>query len=289
MPSFIARCTPSLGRVSIWWARAAENLMWPMGVGKLLLYVQDNVGGGVAEARNALVETALTYDREANPVSHLLWLDDDVLAFPGALLELMNLNKDVASGVYFLKAEGPASQPLVWMEADPAAGVHEGVMVPFVPDLTNLPVKYTGMGLTLVRLSVYKRMAAELDLGVDSQGRVKFYHTSTPEDVREDGSGGIEVGFTEDVYFYRQAARLGIKPHVSTTKHAFGFHTSTLFCCKDCGFRSVEESLAARHRLSFPGHKLREELAGYPEKQFRQWAAGEPVTWNVGGERVTWD
>lgn len=287
MPSFVARCTPSLGRVSIWWARAAENLMHPMGVGKLCLYVQDEAGGGIAEARNALVETALTYDREANPVSHLLWLDDDVLAFPGALLELLNVNQDVASGVYFLKADGPASQPLVWLDADPAAGVHEGVMVPFAPDRV-LPAKYTGMGLTLVRLSVYKRMAAELDLGTDRHGRTKFYHTATPDDVREDGLGGIEVGFTEDVYFYRQAARVGVRPWVSTTKHAFGFHTSTLFCCKDCGFRSVEEALAARHLLSCPGHRLREELAGWPEKQFRQWAAGEKIVWGVGGEKVVW-
>ena len=86
--TFIAKCTPSLGRVSIWWARMTEHLIWPNGLGKAIFYLQDKVGGEIAESRNSLVAEVLNYHRTCNPVSDLFWLDDDVLPFQGAVAEL---------------------------------------------------------------------------------------------------------------------------------------------------------------------------------------------------------
>jgi hypothetical protein len=69
----------------------------------------------------------------------------------------------------------------------------------------------------------------------------------------------LDCGGTEDLYFLDLAGKLGFKPLVDCGKWAFGWHFDL------------------------------KSLRGYPEKQFAQWAAAEPVTWDTPDGVVTWE
>ncbi len=281
MPSFICKCTPSLGHVSLFWSRMTECQNWPVGVGKTLLYLRDRIGGEIAEVRNAIVHEAREYDRLHNPVTDLFWVDDDVLPFQFCLTELWSQRAAIATGTYFMKLDGPA-QPLLW-----PGDFTEGPLVPFTPNKV-FPVRYAGMGLTLIKLDVYKRMAKELTLPKDKYGHTQFYKTSSAEDITADVTGNIESGFTEDSWFYNHAALLDYQPLAVTTKHAFGFHCLPLFECS-CGFRTNERLLANRHEATEPGHRISEDVTGYPAEQWASWVKGEPIVWHTPDGDVVWD
>lgn len=261
MPRIIAKCTPSLGDVSLGWCRATETIYWPNNHGKGIFYLRDRVGDEVAEVRNAIVESVLYYDEHSAGVSHLFWLDDDVIPFPGCLLELLHQDRDIVSGVYFTKMEGSLSSPLIYPECG-------GGTARFVPNQVQ-EVWGHGMGLTLVRTEVYKRMRDELltrekdgqkQLLTDKYGRPRWYHrTNLAEEIYEDEAGIAHMGMTEDTYFLDQAAKLGYKPAVVTTKHAFGFHYD------------------------------RQKDTGYPQEQWEQWTGGQPITWKTKEGVVVWD
>lgn len=284
MPSFIAKCTPSLGSVSMFWSRMTESILWPMGIGKTLLYLRDRNGGEIAEVRNSMVDEALEYDRTTNPVTHLFWIDDDVLVFAGALKELLALKVEVASGTYFLK-EGGEPQPLLW-EGD----FSDGPMLPFRPNQV-VPIRFCGMGLTLVRLDLYKRMAKELDLGRDKYNRLRFYHTAKEEDMGVDAKGVVSEGFTEDWWFLTHAAKVGATMRASTGKNAFGFHVSPAFECTHpgCGFRTSERRLAYRHAAENLTHHIDEDIVGHPGPQWNQWVKGEAIRWPTPAGEVVWE
>lgn len=257
----IARCTPSLGDVSIWWARAAECIFWPNNTAKALFCARDYVGDEVAEVRNSIVESVLAYDEQCHNVSHLFWLDDDVLCFPGCLLELLHQDKDIVSGVYFTKMEGNLSSPLWYPESG-------GGTARFKPDVVE-DVWGHGMGLTLVRTEVYRRMRDELltrevdgkkEMLVDRYGRFRWYHrTDQMTELWQDEHDLTHMGMTEDLYFLGLAAKLGYKPAIVSSKHAFAFHY---------------DKNADR---------------GYPQKQWEMWVNGEPITWDMPGGKVIWD
>ncbi len=292
MPTYIARCTPSLGKVSLVWASMAESLHYPAGYGRLLLIEIDKVGGEIAECRNKIVAEALAFNRDRGPISHLFWLDDDVLVMPNAIMELLSQQVDICSGTYFFKVEGPASQPLLWpgtissemnlREFDAPA------MFPFRPDVI-LPVQYCGMGLTLVKLSVYQRMLDELDLGEDRYGNPQWYRTGKDEGFSQRGSESGPSVYTEDSYFLTQTAKLGIQPLGVTTRHAFGFHVQSNWEC-DCGLSTTDTMKAQAHRRSFPKHKVFEGITGYPQEQWQTWANDAGIRWRVpGGGVVNWE
>jgi hypothetical protein len=251
--SMIAKCTPSLGNVSLWWTRATESIAWPTGgTGKAIFYLRDGVGGEIAEVRNGIVDAVLEYDRTTAPVSHLFWIDDDVLVFPGCLLELLHQRVDICSGVYFTKMPGHGSEPLIYPERNGGADS-------FRPN-EAYDVWGHGMGLTLVRTDVYKRMRDELKLPPDKYGRPSWYHTTKlDEEIRQDETGILQFGWTEDLWFLENASKLGYKPRVVTTKHAFGFH-----------------------------YDARADK-GYPEEQWKQWIAGEAIVWQTPDGPVTWN
>jgi hypothetical protein len=259
----------------------SESIRWPMGCGEAIFYLQDKVGGEIAEARNAIVCEALNYDRTCNPVSHLFWLDDDVLCMPGALLELLAAKADIASGTYFLKADGPACQPLIW----PTGGV--GAMVGFEPDKV-IPCYAHGMGLTLVKTEVYKRLLKHPDMGEDRYGRPAWYRTGKEADYFQDEKGVMRLGWTEDMWFLKHAQDCGFKSVAVTTKHAFGFHCAAVWEC-DCGARLGDPVVARRHAEENPTHRASEGLQGFPAPQWRQWLAGEPISWDTPAGKVVWE
>ncbi len=250
----IARCTPTLGLVHCWWVQAAEGLLWPFNSGQTMLFAKDFTGGEIAECRNQLVQTVLEAEAPEREMSHIFWLDDDVIAMRGAMLQLLGHNRDIASGVYFGKTPGTGAEPLVFDA--PCAG-----SAPFTPDIQRESWGH-GMGLTLVRTEVYRRMRDELDLPPDAKGNPEWYRTlGRAEDLEFKGDVAMTAA-TEDLYFLHRAGKMGYRPFVDMTKHAFGFHLDP-----------------------------RTER-GYPEEQWRQFYDGTAIVWKglgPNGSDVVWD
>lgn len=276
MPNVICQATPTLGLTSIWWSRCCQSILRPQNYGYSLFYLRDGVGGEIAEVRNALVDSILEYDRIANPVSHIWWLDDDVLVFPGCLLELLHLDTDIASGVYFTKLDGNLANPLIYPEKGKGAAK-------FVPDQVQ-EVWGHGMGIALIRLEVYKRMRDELNLPKDKYGRTAWYHTTdVATEVSQDSSGVIGTGYTEDLWMLDHASTLGYKPKVVTSKHCFGFHYQyDSGKCFQCGKKKEDHARIV-------GHNYSPLEQGYPTKQWEAWQRSEPIVWDTDSGPVVWD
>lgn len=245
---FIAIATPSLGQVSIQWSRAFRSLGFPLNVGEVNDFVIDSVGGEIAECRNQCVARAMAFEKPDCEVSHVFWIDDDVLFTYRALLTLYYHRRDIASGVYFTKCE--PSEPLIF----PGRGCGT---TQFIPNQTFETWGH-GMGLTLIRTEVYRRMATELNLPKDKYGHTEWYkttgfeHSKVEEDVRW-------LGGTEDLYFLDNAGKMGIKPLVDTSMGAFGWHYD------------------------------RHSGKGYPVKQWNQYVLGQPIVWPTPDGDVIWN
>ncbi len=245
---FIAVATPTLGSVSIEWASVLRALAWPLNVGYTNLFVLDINGGEIAETRNRCVQLALDACSDRSEVSHLFWLDDDVIASRMSLLQLLSHDRDIVSGVYFTKCD--PSEPLIL----PGRGAGT---TPFVPDRVFETWGH-GMGLTLVKTDVYRRMAKETDLGRDKYGRPAWYRTTGPESATvEDGC--FWLGGTEDLFFLDAAGKLGYRPLVDTSRLAFGWHMDAM------------------------------TRQGFPKKQWTQRMTGQPIIWETPDGPVTWD
>ncbi len=117
----IARCTPTLGNLHCWWVQAVEGLLWPFNSGSCLLFLRDEEGGEIAECRNGLAQTVIDAETDQREMSHIFWIDDDVVVPRGALVQLLSHDRDIASGVYFGKVPGRGAEPLVENRSLPQA------------------------------------------------------------------------------------------------------------------------------------------------------------------------
>lgn len=209
-PKLVCLCTPSLGTVSLWWARAISAILWPQNIGKYVHFTQDVKGDEIAETRNRIVSDVLALEEKHYvEIDSVFWVDDDVIVAAGALLQLYAHQRDIVSGVYFTKGE--PSNPLIYPER--LAGVST-----FVPD-TAMDVWGHGMGLCLVKAGVYRKMAKRCPK--DKYGRPQWYKTN--REMKLVG-GMLDCGGTEDLHFLDRAGKLGYQPMVDCSKHAFGWH-----------------------------------------------------------------
>lgn len=234
----IAVLTPTLGNVSMWWHTSMTDLVWPMNTGKAFIPKMDLKGGQIGQMRNFLVKMALDYEAaQGINVEYLMWVDDDVIISRLAMLTLAAHDRDIASGVYFCKGE-IGNEPLIF--AGPSSGT-----LKFRPDECFEAWGWS-LGLSLIRTTVFKRMRDELDLGVDEYGSPKWF---AQPDFGVDSSGMMTVGGTEDFVFFGNASKLGYRPLIDCTKHAFGWHFD----------------LAAK--------------TAYPKVQWEQYVRREPIVW----------
>lgn len=243
----ICLCTPSLGAVSIWWAQQVADMMWPMNCGRRNVFMRDAVGGEIAETRNKIVAQCLAFDSEKVEIDSLFWVDDDVLITRAALLRLYEHRRPIASGVYFTKGE--PGQALIFPS-------RLGGTLPFIPDKVYESVWGHGMGLTLVRAEVYRRMRDELRLPLDKYGSPEWYKTVREYKVEDNM---LDCGGTEDLYFLEEASKIGSTSLVDCGKWTFGFHFN---------------------------HQTQQ---GYPTEQFNQWSRPEPVKWRTEKGEVSWE
>jgi hypothetical protein len=234
----IAVLTPTLGIISAWWHTSMLGLVWPTNTGRAPVMAQDMKGNEVGEMRNRLVKICLTMaDAQNVELDSILWLDDDVIVSRFALLTLRAHDRDIVAGVYMTKLE-PGAEPLIFKGG--GAGCD-----PFIPDEVRETWGYA-QGLSLVKTDVYRRMEKDLDLGTDKYGNPSWY--KVPE-FGMDTHGNLIMGGTEDFHFFKNAEKLGIRPLVDCTKHAFGFH-----------------------------YDLKGKV-GYPLPQWKQFVRQEPIVW----------
>jgi hypothetical protein len=191
-----------------------------------------------AEARNALVKAALSEDA----VTHVLFVDDDVLMPKLGLEQLLSYHLPIVSGTYVKKnsrletgvtAIGEDPQYIVGQQQVP---YEHGNMEPIV-------VSCTGGGFILIEIEVFQK------LGDDN-----WYEFMLTED------GRVRVG--EDSLFCQKAAAKGIKTtvvpglcalHVDFTKGGRGLDVETYGPVElvDPATRRVRPEHAASY-LSFP-------------------------------------
>ncbi len=193
----IAVAAPTLGTVSMYWTKAMLDLRMPMNVARYGT-ITTAIGDAVAPARNAIVSEVLAAEsRHGDRVTHVFFVDDDVIVSQSALTQLYLRGLPLVSGYYYAKTDPP--QPLIL----PAK--HGGVLTSFPPD-TLLPVYAHGMGCTLIAREVF-----------EATGAGDWFRTIDGEQDGED-----IVSQTEDAYFCELAASAGYQPTVDTG--VFGFH-----------------------------------------------------------------
>lgn len=239
-PKLIAQCTVCRppAAVSIFWAMQFAKFQlsqnWPPNIDHVFNMAENKGGpGAIARTRNHLIARAFSESATRwEKVSDFAWQDDDVIPRSPKLWKcLYHHDKDIVNGVYFTRET--YSQPLIF--DGPSSGPAK-----FIPNQFR-KCWGAGMGLTLVKADVYRRMALELDLGRDENGNPAWYKVTPPY-------------VTEDLYFYDNAAKLGIEVWIDTGPDAFAFH----------------------HDLT--------TNKGYPEEQWTQFVSGQPISW----ESVTW-
>ena len=240
---------PSLGRVSLRFLEAHYRLAQPTNASVIHVYCE---GKPVAEARNQIVAQALAFDDGEREVTHVFFLDDDVLPHSEAFKKLAADGRDVVAGLYYLKTAVPT--PMVLMDDG------DGVARSWVPgELVECSAH--GMGLTLVRAEVFRRMRDETDIGTDEFGLPAWFRTLKDQRVLTPQGHEAHVNETEDVYFLRRARSLGYRPCVDTSAQAFGWHWAQA------------------------------EQRAYPLKQWAEYVRTRRVTWDAdaGGPPVVWE
>lgn len=194
---------PSFGMVSTYFMQARTSQAFPLvssAVDKIVL------NKPIAEARNEIVEFALQQGAH-----YIYWLDDDVIAPPDSFLKLYKHGKDIINGVYWSKSNPP--MPLLFR------GHLEGPYWDWhVGDLIEIDA--AGMGLTLVKTDVYRKMSQELG--------GPWYETQYASFPADPEKGPMPFNQsapnnTEDLYFYWKARKLGYKVWADTSIQAFHY------------------------------------------------------------------
>ncbi len=165
------------------------SLMSPMNQKFVRIFL---TGMDVADAYNFGIETIMNHP-ELSKWKYILTMEDDNLPPPDGLLNLYkSIDKfDVVGGLYWTKGED--GRPMIY--GDPKSEA-----VDFIP---QLPIENTlqqcnglGMGFNLFKLDIFR----------DSKITKPWFKTLQEVDPKR----GI-VGYTQDLYFFDNAGKLGYK------------------------------------------------------------------------------
>lgn len=149
------------------------------------------VGMEVGEAYNSLFEMVIN-NPELSKWKYILTIEEDNMPPPDGLLKLYeSMDKyDVVQGLYWTKGEG--GQPMCY--GDPK--VFPKNFIPQKPIVdTVIECNGLGMGFNLFKLDIFK----------NPELKKPWFKT-----VQEVVSGGARA-YTQDLYFYENAARLGYR------------------------------------------------------------------------------
>ena len=241
---------PTLGSLDVKWFMHFMQTMWPMACTRNFLPIVDAVGGEIAECRNRLVSLFMSLEADGTKeVSHIGFLDDDVLPPPQWVLKLLDHNAPIASGVYFAKLE-EVGEPLIFPERNNGT-------IKFQPDKVLTGCYGWSMGLSIIKREVFAKIARECHPGLDKYGNINYFSApSHANSTIEDGV--LRQGGTEDFPFFELCMKAGFTATVDCTKYAFGFHHD-------------------RHTDKC-----------FPTKQWEQYKIGQDVTWPTPEGDVVW-
>jgi hypothetical protein len=186
---------PSLGMISIPWHARFQVLQRPTNVNFTSIY---EVGLPVDQARNSIVQKALAIPE----MTHLLFIDDDVLLPPDAIRKLWAHRLPIVAGVYYVKAE--PDEPMIY--AGPGSGPMYDLPVEGLID-----VWAHGMGCCLMTRDVLLRTGDAAPKTDD--GTPIWYHTDRDTALDEDSS----LQRTEDLYFMQLCDAAGVARKVDAS------------------------------------------------------------------------
>lgn len=190
---------PSFGMLSTYFLQSRMSQQFPL-VSSAIDHIVLNKP--IAEARNEIVQFAL--DQNAQ---YIFWLDDDVIAPGDAFLKMFNHQKDIVNGVYWSKSNPP--MPLLFRNhlEGPYWDWHVGDFI---------EVDAAGMGLTLVKTDVYRKISETVGGPWYSTEYSSFKSaTSSP------------ANNTEDLYFYWKARKAGFKIWADTSIQAYHYEKNS--------------------------------------------------------------
>ena len=178
-------------------SRGKIHIRWMMHLHKMPTYLPPaiqwsyayTVNKEIADARNRIVEEALKRNAK-----YIMWIDDDVFPPYDVIAKLMKHQKDIITGVYWTKCENEA--PVLFKHTG------EGPWYDF-PRNQLVKVESAGMGCTLVRTSVFEKMA-------------KPYFKSNWIRTLPDGTTS-RVAVGEDLYFFDKAKENGFEIYCDTS------------------------------------------------------------------------
>lgn len=241
---------PSFGMVHLFFTSRLLNMRMPMNRIVRWFFI---VGKEVGEARNEIVQRALdveTASEGTERCSKLLFLDDDLLFHPDALLKLLQDDRPIVSGLYYTKTSVPT--PLVLHDefGGTAKSWKPGELV---------ECHAHGMGLCLLDTEIFKRVRDEIAIGEDRHGYPAWFKTTRDEGImRADGVPAVQ-NTTEDVAFLRHVRALGYQPVVDTSPQAFAWHLDT------------------------------KAMTAYPQKQWAEFLGTGAITWETDDGPVRWE
>lgn len=180
---------PTRGVIS---ARVVQNwmgLMPPMNQKFIRMFI---IGMEVGEAYTQAIEQILAHP-DLSTWKYILTLEEDNMPPPDGLLKLYeNINKyDVIGGIYWTKGEG--GQPMIY--GDPKSMPKN--FIPQIPVQDGLQeANGLGMGFNLFKLDIFKNPKFPKPFFKTLQQYIP-------------GQGGM--AYTQDLYFYENAGKLGYK------------------------------------------------------------------------------
>lgn len=181
---------PTRGMVSAKVVQSWMGLMRPMNqkvIGPLFA-----IGMEVGEAYNSMIEMILQ-NPELSKWKYILTIEEDNMPPPDGLLKLYESmdEYDVVGGLYWTKGEG--GQPMIYGDPKvtplnfiPQMPMHEGVQ----------QANGLGMGFNLFKLEIFK----------DARFEKPWFKT-----LQEFTPGTGVRAYTQDLYFYENAGKLGYK------------------------------------------------------------------------------
>jgi len=149
-------------------------------------------------AENKLVEEMLVPRKHHAPFTHLFMTESDMILPADCIVKLLALDKDMASGVYFLRSDNPNTrgQPCLYkrppMVAQGKEKEHEYGHLPvsLFPQTGPFRVDVSGLGCVLIKRNVFETVPRPwFDLHASDKG----------------------IGYGSDMYFYTNARKLGFQ------------------------------------------------------------------------------
>ena len=181
VPECVVIGIPTFGMVSVYWTMQLLGLFQGGKPMNRAIEMQPVKGHRVDEARNMIVEYALSKPE----CSHVFFLDDDVIIPPHTLITLLAHERPIVSGLYFGKSDAP--QPLLL--GAPGTGPKTDWTPGDVVECYG-----HGMGCTLIDTEVFRVVESP------------WFKTT-------EGDEGTQ---TEDLYFLEKAAEHGYTGCVDT-------------------------------------------------------------------------